>query len=66
MCKYLSDKFVSICKKIRLVSQQDEQKNTKIYLMNKPHTKIRNFSDCSKKNPPRFTTGRIKREFTNH
>ena len=26
-------------KKIRLVSQQDEE-NTKIYLMNKPHTKI--------------------------
>lgn len=31
-------------KKIRLVSQQDEQ-NTKIYLMNKPHTKIQKFSD---------------------
>ena len=41
--------------------------------MNQPHTKIRNFSVSTKtyvlnikKNPPRFATGRNKRELTNY
>ena len=47
----MSDKFAFICKKNRLVSQQDEQLqlNYKNIPMNKPHTKILNICEITKK-----------------